>query len=100
RVSAAMPAARIEGVLLQPMVSGGIEIIMGLKRDPQFGMTIVFGLGGVLVEALKQTVVRLAPLDEAGARNTIESVPVLRAILAKQGGGSEAVEVLVPLLLR
>jgi acetate---CoA ligase (ADP-forming) len=100
RVSAAMPAARIEGVLLQPMVSEGIEIIMGLKRDPQFGMTIVFGLGGVLVEALKQTVVRLAPIDEADARSMIESVPVLRAILAKQGGGREAMEVLVPLLVR
>jgi len=98
-VSAAAPAACIDGVLVQPMVSGGIEIIMGLKRDPQFGMTIVFGLGGVLVEALKQTVVRLAPLDEADARNMIEGVPVLRAILAKQGGRSEATEALVPLLV-
>jgi acyl-CoA synthetase (NDP forming) len=98
-VSAAAPAACIDGVLVQPMVSGGIEIIMGLKRDPQFGMTIVFGLGGVLVEALKQTVVCLAPLDEADARNMIEGVPVLRAILAKQGGRSEATEALVPLLV-
>jgi acyl-CoA synthetase (NDP forming) len=51
-ISAARPAARIEGVLVQPMVDGGIETILGLKRDPQFGMTIVFGLGGVLIKAL------------------------------------------------
>jgi acyl-CoA synthetase (NDP forming) len=99
-VSAAMPAARIEGVLVQPMVSGGIEIFMGLKRDPQFGMTIVFGLGGVLVEAMRQTVVRLTPIDEADARALIKSVPVLRAIVAKQGGSGDWMGVLVPLLVR
>jgi acetate---CoA ligase (ADP-forming) len=98
-VSAAMPTARIEGVLVQPMVSGGVEIIIGLKRDPQFGMTIVFGLGGVLVEALRQTVVRLVPIDEADARDLINSVPALRAIVAKQGGSDDWMGVLVPLLV-
>jgi acetate---CoA ligase (ADP-forming) len=99
-VSAAVPTARIEGILVQPMVSGGIEIIMGLKRDPQFGMTIVFGLGGVLVEALRQTAVRLTPIDEVDARDLIKSVPALRAIIAKQGGSDDWMGVLVPLLVR
>jgi len=98
-VSAAKPTARIEGVLVQPMVEGGIETIMGLKRDPQFGMTILFGLGGVLVEALRQVAVRLVPIGEGDARNMIEGIPVLWAILDKQGGGSAAVDTLVRLLV-
>lgn len=99
-ISASHPAARVDGVLVQRMVSSGIETIMGLKRDPQFGMTIVFGLGGVLVEALRQVAVRLVPISEADALEMIEGVSVLKAILAKQGGGSNAVAMLVRLLLR
>ena len=99
-IAARQPAARIDGVLVQPMIGGGIETIMGLKRDPQFGMTILFGLGGVLVEALRQVSLRLVPIGEADAREMIEDVPVLKAILEKQGGAKDAVATLVRLLLR
>ena len=99
-IAARQPSARIDGVLVQPMVGGGIETIMGLKRDPQFGMTILFGLGGVFVEALRQVAVRLVPIGEADAREMIEDVPVLTAILDKQGGAKDAVATLVRLLLR
>jgi hypothetical protein len=99
-IAARQPAARIDGVLVQPMIGGGIETIMGLKRDPQFGMTILFGLGGVLVEALRQVSLRLVPIGEADAREMIEAVPVLTAILEKQGGAKDAIATLVRLLLR
>jgi acyl-CoA synthetase (NDP forming) len=99
-ISARQPAARIDGVRMQPMIGGGIETIMGLKRDPQFGMTILFGLGGVLVEALRQVCVRLVPIGEADAREMIADVPVLKAMLEKQGGAEDAVATLVQLLLR
>ncbi len=97
-IAARQPSARIDGVLVQPMIGGGIETIMGLKRDPQFGMTILFGLGGVLVEALRQVSLRLVPIGEADAREMIEDVPVLKAILEKQGGAKDAIATLVRLL--
>jgi hypothetical protein len=99
-VTAFRPAARIEGVLIQPMVEGGIETIMGLKRDPQFGMTIVFGLGGVLVEELRQVAVRLVPIGEHDAANMIQGIPALRALLDKRGGREVAVNTLARLLAR
>ena len=60
-IAALRPAARIDGVLVQPMLTG-VEIIMGLQRDSHFGMTLLIGLGGVFVEALRQVVVRLVPI--------------------------------------
>jgi acetate---CoA ligase (ADP-forming) len=97
-IAARQPAARIAGVLVQPMVGSGVEIIMGLKRDAQLGMTIVLGLGGVYVEVLRQFAVRLVPIGEADAREMIESIPVLKAILANDGAGGDAVTTLVQLL--
>ena len=73
---------------------------MGLQRDSQFGMTILIGLGGVFVEALRQVVVRLVPIGEADAREMIEAVPVLKAILERQRGEGTAAATLVQLLLR
>lgn len=61
------PAARIEGVLVQPMLAGGTEMIVGIKRDPLFGPAIVCGFGGIFVEVLRDVVVRVPPLDHAEA---------------------------------
>ena len=63
RVQIAMPAARLDGVLVQAMVSGQLELVVGAQRDPVFGMVIMVGLGGVLVEVLKDVVFRRAPFD-------------------------------------
>jgi acetate---CoA ligase (ADP-forming) len=99
-ITAKQPDARIDGVLVQPMVAGGIETIMGLKRDPQFGMTILFGLGGIFVETLRQVAVRLLPIGKADALEMIEDVPALKPILAKDGNVEAAVSALTALLLR
>jgi acetyltransferase len=63
------PSARIDGVLVQPMVAGGVEMIVGVKRDPVVGPAVVCGFGGVLVEVMRDVAVRVPPLDarEAGA---------------------------------
>jgi acyl-CoA synthetase (NDP forming) len=61
------PGAAINGVLVQPMVPQGIEIVVGARRDPLFGPTVLVGLGGVLVELLRDSVVALAPVDAGGA---------------------------------
>jgi acyl-CoA synthetase (NDP forming) len=57
----------VRGLLVEPMVAGGLELIVGLRRDPQFGPVVLVGLGGTLAEVLDDVVIRLAPLDEAAA---------------------------------
>jgi len=99
-VSSAHPAARISGVLIQPMVRGSVEIILGVKRDPQFGPIVMFGLGGVFVEAVRQVSFRLAPLTERDARAMIEEVPAFGRLLAKLHPGGRAADLVVPLLMR
>ncbi len=65
--------AKIEGMLVQPMVEGR-EVIIGMKRDPVFGSVIVFGLGGIFVEVFKDVSMRVPPIDEVVARNMIEEI--------------------------
>ncbi len=67
RIRARQPNARLQGVLMQEMVKEGREIIIGMTRDPQFGPMLMFGLGGVYVEVLRDVSFQLAPitLDEA-----------------------------------
>jgi acyl-CoA synthetase (NDP forming) len=63
RVRAAAPRARIEGVLVSPMVTGGVELILGTKRDPVFGPVVLVGLGGIFAEVLQDVAVRPAPVE-------------------------------------
>ena len=58
------PKARIESVLVQPMVPAGVEIVIGARVDPQFGPVVLVGLGGVLVEVLRDTATAPAPLSQ------------------------------------
>ena len=63
----AVPSASILGVSVQKMADPGVEIIIGASKDPQFGHVIMFGLGGVLVEILKDVSLRLVPLTPRDA---------------------------------
>ena len=63
------PDARLAGVLVSPMMGGGVETILGIHRDPVFGPVVMFGLGGVLVEVLDDVSFRVAPFGEDEARN-------------------------------
>ena len=65
------PKPRLNGVLVQPMISAGTEIMVGARIDPLFGPLIVAGLGGILVELLKDTSVDLAPVNHADARGML-----------------------------
>ena len=56
------------------MVAGGVEVIIGVKTDPLFGPAVVFGLGGILVEVLKDVAIRVPPLDAATAREMVEEI--------------------------
>lgn len=79
-VATARPDARIEGCLVSPMIIGGTECIVGVHADPLLGPVVVFGLGGVTVELLKDVATRLAPVtpEEASAMiRSIRSFPLL-----------------------
>jgi acyl-CoA synthetase (NDP forming) len=68
------PQARLDGVAVQPQVADGVEVILGVKTDPAFGPTVVFGLGGVLVEVLQDVALRLPPFGLADAREMIDEI--------------------------
>src|SRR5438132_1079432 len=68
------PAATITGVQVQQQVGAGQEVIIGATSDPTFGKLVAFGLGGVLVEVLKDVTFRLAPLDSREARSMVDGI--------------------------
>ena len=63
-----------EEYLIQKMAAGGHEVIVGGRRDPEFGHILLFGLGGVFVELFKETAIRLAPVEEATAKDMADSI--------------------------
>jgi acyl-CoA synthetase (NDP forming) len=73
-LAATRPDAHFDGVTVQPMVAGGVEMIVGITRDDRFGPIITAGFGGVLVELMRDVVTRLAPIDTAQARAMIDSL--------------------------
>ena len=83
RIRTERPQAAIRGVLVQPMVTPGRELLLGMVRDPQFGPLIMVGLGGIYVEVLKDTVARLAPVSVPEALTMLDELrmaPLLRGV--------------------
>ena len=74
RVRRRMPNADVRGVLVQEMVRGGKEVILGMTRDPQFGPMLMFGLGGIYVEVLKDVSFRIAPITRADAESMMHEI--------------------------
>ncbi|MCK4313414.1 acetate--CoA ligase family protein [Candidatus Bathyarchaeota archaeon] len=68
------PKAKIVGILVQEMAPQSTEVIVGATKDPQFGPALMFGLGGIFVEILKDVAFRIAPITEDEAREMITSV--------------------------
>ncbi len=70
----AVPDANITGVAVQNMAPAGTEVIVGMTTDPQFGPVMMFGLGGIMVEVLKDVSFRLVPLTERDANQMIDEI--------------------------
>ena len=94
------PAARLEGVLVQEMVSGGIELIAGLSRQEPFGMGVVAGAGGVLVELMRDTALDLCPIDNAEAHALLARTRASRLLQGFRGGPAGDAEAFAALLAR
>ncbi|MCP4374152.1 MAG: acyl-CoA synthetase, partial [Deltaproteobacteria bacterium] len=93
------PKARIKGILVSPMAKKGLEVIIGTKIDDQFGPIIMYGLGGVMVEILKDVSFRVLPISPTAAKKMIEetkSFPILDGV---RGGPASDKKALKKLLL-
>jgi hypothetical protein len=84
-VHKAVPHARIEGVIVTPMRETGIELLVGTKRDADWGMVIAVGLGGIWVEALNDTAVRLLPVDRDDVLEMLASLRAAKVLLGFRG---------------
>ncbi len=98
-LAAARPDDGAVGLLVAPMIRGNRELIAGLLRDPQFGATVMFGLGGILAEAVADVVFRPAPLDVATAEEMIDALSSQRLLEAFRGEAEVSRSHLVDLLV-
>jgi len=90
--------AQIQGVSVQPMAPPGVEVIVGMSKDPQFGPVLMFGLGGILVEVLKDVSFRIVPVTERDAREMIREIkgyPMLEGYRGQKPASIPALEKLI-----
>lgn len=95
-----MPDARVDGASIQEMLPAGVEIAVGIKRDPQFGAMVAVGLGGVMVELLNDTAVGMAPVSEIAARSMIHSLRACKVLSGYRGKSGVDVESLIDSICR
>ncbi len=100
RLAAAGRSAEMEGVIVQRMVAGGQEVIVGVTQDPSFGPLIMFGLGGVYAELLKDVAVKLHPLTDVDARELIGAIKMAKVFAGFRGTAPSDTQALEDLLLR
>lgn len=79
------PSASIDGVLVQEMVEQGLELIIGMKKDSQFGPVVMFGLGGIYVEVFQDIALRLLPVDRFDAVEMIKETKIYQVIKGARG---------------
>ncbi len=92
--------ARIEGVLVQEMIKNGVEAILGVTNDPLFGPAVMFGLGGIFAEVLKDVSFRLAPVTASVALEMIEEIAGYPALAGARGKPRADVEALADAIVR
>ncbi|TGC08432.1 acetate--CoA ligase alpha subunit [Methanolobus halotolerans] len=95
-----MPEARIAGVQVQKMVSGGKEVIIGMNRDPQFGPLLMFGLGGTYVEFLKDVSFSVAPVSTDEAKHMVSSIKTYPLIAGVRGEAPSDINSIIDALIR
>ena len=92
--------ARISGVIAYTMFPQGTEIIIGIMKDPHFGQVIMFGLGGIFVEILKDISFRILPIEERDAREMITEIKGYEILKGARGEASKDIEAIKILLMK
>lgn len=99
-VKAKMPQAKIEGVTVQKMAGPGVEVIIGMNTDAQFGPVMMFGLGGILIEIIKDVSFRLIPLERKDAAAMIREIKGCTLLQGVRGQPAADINALEKLLLK
>lgn len=94
------PAADIEGILVAPMAKSGVEVIIGVVQDAIFGPVMMFGLGGIFVEVLKDVVFRAVPLSRSDAEEMLEQITSSKILDGVRGNPPVNRSALVDLMLK
>jgi succinyl-CoA synthetase beta subunit len=100
RACTAAPAARIEAVLVAKQLSGGVECILGIHRDPVFGPVAMFGIGGIFVEIMQDVVFHRCPFGEDVALKMIRSIRGLPLLTGPRGRAPADIAALATMLAR
>jgi acetate---CoA ligase (ADP-forming) len=100
RLKQAYPEVDPEGVLVQPMVTGGLELILGGRQDRQFGPVVLVGLGGIFAELFEEVALRVAPISEETAREMIDSLRGVQILYGARGGRPADIDAVIAALLR
>jgi acetyl coenzyme A synthetase (ADP forming)-like protein len=100
KLGAAGKLAEMKGVILQPLVREGVETIIGVTRDPKFGPLVMFGLGGIHVEVLKDVAFRIAPITDRDARELVRELSAFPLLEGHRGSAPADLEALEMALQR
>ncbi|UCF79482.1 MAG: acetate--CoA ligase family protein [Candidatus Eiseniibacteriota bacterium] len=92
--------AKVNGVLVQEMVRDGTEVIVGVKNDPQFGPMILFGLGGIFVEILKDVSLRVAPITRQAALDMIKDIKGFSVLAGARGRPKADIDAIADVLIK
>jgi acetyltransferase len=99
-VKKAVPNAAIQGILVEEMARKGVEVILGASRDPRFGPLMMFGLGGTLVEVLKDVAFRLAPMWQISAERMVRQIRSFQVLDGFRGTPPSDIHAIVETMLR
>jgi succinyl-CoA synthetase beta subunit len=99
-VTEALPAARIDGVVLAPMRQGGTELLVGIVRDPIWGLTLAVALGGVWVEIMKDSALRVLPVDRDTVAEMLRELKGFDLLTGARGGRPADLDALTDVIHR
>lgn len=98
--TAKFPKANIEGISVQGMAKAGTEVIIGMTNDPSFGPVLMFGLGGIFVEVLKDVAFRIVPLEKSDAIEMINEIKGKKLLEGYRGQDPADIPCLADMLLK
>jgi len=93
------PEAKINGVLLYKQVPSGVEVIVGMIRDPQFGPTVMFGLGGIFTEILKDVTFRVCPVERTDIEEMLTEIEGIKMLQGYRGQPRRDVNAIIDIIM-